>query len=155
MGLMPKVVGIGLLLIACAIGLWVAVAFRRDAGQHVRMLKQSIGTGSAGDELVLSELKKAGSDLNKPTDIRFYLYIPALNDAQRAARTLREHGFKVEVRAPLGPLPDGSVERRYSVVANAQRVPSSNNTRMARNLFQGLALRYRGEYDGWEAAIAK
>jgi rhodanese-related sulfurtransferase len=118
-------------------------------------LKQSVGIGRAGDQLVLSELKKAGSDLNKPTDIRFYLYIPVLNDAKHAAQILLEDGFKVEVRAPLGPLPDGSVERRYSVVANAQRVPSSHNIRFARNLFQGLALRFRGDYDGWEAAVAK
>lgn len=152
---MPKLVGISLLSIACALGIWFAVAFRRDAGQHVHLSKQSIGTGSAGEKLVLSELKKAGSDLNKPTDIRFYLYIPALNDAQHAAQILRGDGFKVEVRAPLGPLPDGSVERRYSIVANAQRVPSSDNIRLARNLFQGLALRYRGDYDGREAAVAK
>jgi rhodanese-related sulfurtransferase len=117
--------------------------------------KQAVVTGSAGDQFVLSELKKAGFDLNKPTDIRFYLYIPALNDAQHAAQILREEGFNVEVRAPLGPLPDGSVERRYSVVANAQRVPSSNNIRLARNVFQGLALRFGGDYDGWEAAVAK
>jgi rhodanese-related sulfurtransferase len=152
---MPKAVGIGLLLIACAVGVWFALAFRRDAGQEVHILKQSIETGNAGDQLVLSALKKAGSDLDKPTDIRFYLYIPALNDAQHAARILREDGFKVEVRAPLGALPDGSVERRYSVIANAQRVPSSRNIRSARILFQDLALRYRGEYDGWEAAAAK
>ena len=152
---MLRVVGIGLLSIACAVGIWLAVASRRDVGQHDRILNQTIGTGSAGDQLVLSELRKAGSDLTKPTDIRFYLYIPTLSDAQHAAQTLREHGFTVEVRAPLGSLPDGSVERRYSVVANLQRVPSSDNIRLARDLFQGLALRYRGEYDGWEAAIAR
>jgi hypothetical protein len=37
----------------------------------------------------------------------------------------------------------------------AKDVPSLENVRTARALFEGLARKYHGEYDGWEAAVQK
>ncbi len=107
------------------------------------------------DEAVLAELRAKGSDLTKATDVVFYLYIPVLRDAHTAATALKKHGYTVEVQEPLGKLSDGSYESRYSVVAHIEEVPSLENLRMNRALFKTLARQYKGEYDGWEAAIAQ
>jgi Regulator of ribonuclease activity B len=106
------------------------------------------------DEAVLSELRAKGSDLTKVTDVAFYLYVPARRDAEAAATTLREHGYQVEVREPLGEVSDDSHESRYSIVARIGEIPSLENLRANRVLCETLAGRYEGEYDGWEAAIA-
>jgi rhodanese-related sulfurtransferase len=113
----------------------------------------ALGSGS-GDEVVEAQLKAQGSDTTKPTDVVFYLYIPRLRDARTAARLLTEDGYTVAVNDPLGRLPDGSYEWRYSVIAHVQEAPTSENISNARRLYAGLARRFNGEYDGWEAAVA-
>jgi rhodanese-related sulfurtransferase len=107
------------------------------------------------DQAVLAQLRAKGSDLSKPTDVAFYLYIPARRDADSAAQVLRNSGYTAEVQEPLGKLSDGTYESRYSVVAHIQEVPSMHNLKMNRALYKSLAQRYKGLYDGWEAAIAQ
>jgi hypothetical protein len=34
-------------------------------------------------------------------------------------------------------------------------VPSSENIELLRNRFEGLATKFGGEYDGWEAAVTQ
>lgn len=107
------------------------------------------------DRAVLDHLRESGSYLTKATDVVFYLYIAASKDARTAASILEQNGFVAEVQAPLGKLPDGSYESRYSIVAHIDEVPSLENIRTARILYEGLAKRYNGEYDGWEAAVTQ
>jgi len=39
-------------------------------------------------------------------------------------------------------------------VAHIEQVPSMANLRKDRALYKSLARQYRGDYDGWEAAVA-
>jgi Regulator of ribonuclease activity B len=105
------------------------------------------------DEAVLARLRARGSDLSKPTDVIFYLYIPSKTDATMAASILYHDGYTPEVEEPLGLLSDGTVELRYSVVAHFQEAPSLPNLRKNRELYSSLAKRFHGEYDGWEAQL--
>jgi hypothetical protein len=106
------------------------------------------------DAALLAQLRAHGSDLTKRTDIVFYLYIPKFEDARAANAELQRNGYDPEVRQPLGKLPSGGYESRYAVVAHIQEVPTPENIQAARTLYEGLARRYNGEYDGWEAAVA-
>jgi hypothetical protein len=108
----------------------------------------------ANDEIVLLELQKRGSDLSKPTDIVFYLYIPSLRNARSSVRELDRDGLSAHYEQPLGRLSDGSFERRYSVVAHARATPTIEHIRAYRTIFKSLARRFSGEYDGWEAAVS-
>jgi hypothetical protein len=108
-----------------------------------------------GDEDVLRALASAGSNLTKPTDIVFYLYVPTREDADRCYCTLWENGFRTRVSIPLGALPDGTSEHRWSVISNLDAVPTSVTIGEARKLMEELARDCGGEFDGWEAAIAK
>jgi hypothetical protein len=109
----------------------------------------------AGDQQVLAQLRASGANLAKPTDIIHYLYIPSLENAKLIQHELDAHGYRAEVQEPLGTLPNGTVENRYSVVAHIDQVPSIENIRKARALFSALAKTYDGTYDGWEAAVVK
>jgi len=68
---------------------------------------------------------------------------------------LNAKGYKAHVEQPLGKLSDGSVENRYGVVAHITQVPSLANVRKSGALMESLAEKYQGEYDGWEAEVAK
>ena len=103
----------------------------------------------------IAQLKNSGSDLTKPADVVHYLYIPSLNDALGAARRSAAAGYRTTIQSPLGALPNGTIEKRFSMKAHKTMVPSLANVRRARAFFESLAHRYRGEYDGWEAAVAK
>jgi len=107
------------------------------------------------DQDVIAQLKRNGSDVTKPTDVLHYLYIPSRRDAGEASRRSAAAGYRAAVREPLGKLPNGTIEKRYSVEAHKTIVPSIENIRRARAFFEALARRYGGEYDGWEAAVTK
>lgn len=142
------------LLLALGIGIAAEHVIAPRLQPNLQLLQKTPGlTDDQNDESVLNALRDKGSDLTKPTDIVYYLYIPSLRDARTAASTLRESKFSPKVENPLGQLPDGSYESRYSVVAHVEAVPSMENLRRLRSLCKGLARRYGGEYDGWEAAV--
>ena len=109
----------------------------------------------AMDRDVIAQLKSNGSDVTKPTDVLHYLYIPSRRDAEAVSRRSVAAGYRAAVEDPLGMLPNGTMEKRYSVKAHKTVVPSIENIRRARAFFEVLARRYGGEYDGWEAAIVK
>jgi hypothetical protein len=109
----------------------------------------------AMDRDTLAQLRQNGANLTKRTDMVHYLYIPARGDAETAARRLNEAGYRASVGEPLGALPNGTTENRYSVIAHIDAVPSIDTVRKARSLCTALARAYGGEYDGWEAAVAK
>lgn len=98
------------------------------------------------DEATLAQLAKAGADLNKPTDVVNYLYLPDEARAQDAAAALRNAGFTVKVR----PAATGT---NWLALANKDMIPSAANIQQMRELFEGLASRLGGDYDGWEAAV--
>jgi hypothetical protein len=107
----------------------------------------------ASDESVLKALAAAGSDLTRHTDIIFYVYVPTREDADRCCATLWEHGYRAHVGQPLGALPDGTTESRWSVVSHLEAVPSGATLGAARELMSTLASECAGEYDGWQAAL--
>jgi hypothetical protein len=103
---------------------------------------------SALDQLTLQQLRGAGANLAKPTDVVNYLYLPTEPLAQAAGAELRQAGFTVEVR----PAATGS---NWLALARMDLVPSPENIELLRKRFEGLATKFGGEYDGWEAAVTQ
>ncbi len=130
---------------------WFTPARPMIVGPH------ALAGGSDGndDERVLQALAAAGSDLSKSTDIVFYLYIPERDDAERCYTELWEHGYRARVSTPLGELPSGASEHRWSVISNLEAVPTPATILASRELMEHLAQKFGGDYDGWEAAVAR
>ena len=100
------------------------------------------------DELTLQQLAKAGGNLEKPTDIVNYLYLPDERLAEAAGAELRHAGYSVEVR-------HAATGSNWLALARIDLVPSTANIQLVRERFEALAAKFGGEYDGWEAAVTE
>lgn len=99
------------------------------------------------DLQVLGNLRDSGADLTKARHVLYYLYFPSVDAADEAAGAGRSAGYACAVREV--------VERpgQWSVVCErSDAVLDPNAVNDADDLFQGLADRLIGEFDGWEAA---
>ena len=106
---------------------------------------------AAGDLMVLAQLEKSGADLTQPRDLVHYLYVPSQDAAEQAAAELRNLSYTAEAKLAAGVQPDDP--NPWLVLANVDAVVDQERVRWERARFDELAVKYGGEYDGWEAAV--
>ncbi|MGD0051354.1 MAG: ribonuclease E inhibitor RraB [Vulcanimicrobiaceae bacterium] len=142
-----------LIVIVAAIAVaWVAV--RRDrVGRKLPVAVATVRDDDVADTQVLAQLRAAGADLTKPTQIRYSLYVPTRAQAEQAAAELAARGFVPELRPPAGLQAGGAIDTEWAVIAVETHVPSPEHVRVARAIFSRLATTFGGVYDGWEAAV--
>jgi regulator of RNase E activity RraB len=100
------------------------------------------------DQLVLAQLKKAGSDLSKPHVIEFFLYFPTQAAAEQAAVRAREDGFQAKVEPPLK-------DTNWLCLTTKTMVPDLKRLQDLRSAFERLAWLLKGTYDGWGTSVEK
>lgn len=101
------------------------------------------------DIALLGQMMKQGADLNRPRHALYYLYFGSRQAAEAGAVDGRIAGYSCEVRDPLPAYPG-----QWSLVCErADAVLDIPGVRQADDLFQGIADRLHGEFDGWEAAV--
>ena len=101
------------------------------------------------DIALLGQMMKQGADLTQPRHALYYLYFPSRDAAATGAVEGRAAGYACEVRVPLAAYPG-----KWSLVCERRdAVLSITGVRNADDLFQGIADRLDGEFDGWEAAV--
>jgi Regulator of ribonuclease activity B len=100
------------------------------------------------DAQTLRALREAGADLNKVTDVEFYLYFRTREAAERAAHSAQLTEFSATVK----PGADG---KNWLCLLSGRMVPSENGIRVASTQLQALADLLDGDYDGWEAKVTK
>ena len=116
---------------------------------------QSFADADRDDSRALSVLRRDGANLAKPTTITHYLYVPKLGDARAAAAALEPRGFAIVLERPVAPAVGSGARTDWGVVASRAETPTLDHVRSARAIFQALARRYRGSYDGWEAELVR
>jgi regulator of RNase E activity RraB len=128
----------------------VLLAFNSRRGSGMKRVAEGKGViGSfEGDQQVLAELRKAGSDFSKPTEVNYYLYFHDKSAAESAA-----------VFAGAGPLV-ATVRRAaddsaWLCYVSGTMIPSEAAIHAHTVRLVEIARKYGGEYDGWEAALAK
>jgi hypothetical protein len=100
------------------------------------------------DDLVLTQLKKAGSDLSKPHHIEFFLYFPTQSVAEQAGTQIKTAGFDVTVKAAA----QGS---DWLCLATKTMVPDLSPLQKIRREFNTLSASLGGDYDGWGTGVEK
>ena len=122
----------------------------KQGDEPVDMEARSPDTGlTYKDIALLGEMMKQGADLSQPRHALYYLYFGTREAAETAAVDGGGAGYSCEVRDPLPQYPG-----QWSVVCERpDAVLDIAGVRAADDLFQGIADRLEGEFDGWEAAV--
>ena len=100
------------------------------------------------DLQVLGQLMANGADLTKPRHALYYLYFTTRKAAEDGADDGRTAGYTCDVRDPLAENPGQwtLLCERFDAVLSPEGVIAADD------LFQGIADRREGDFDGWEAA---
>ena len=101
-----------------------------------------------GDQLVLDQLKKAGSKLEKPHSIEFFLYLPTEDGAWKAAELVSKEGCTVHVEL-------GADQKQWLCFATKLMVPKHSDLQRLRKRFEAICAKFGGEYDGWGTPIVE
>ena len=100
------------------------------------------------DLQVLGQLMEQGADLTKPRHALYYVYFSSRDGAGDAAKEGRAAGYTCEVRDPLPEYPG----QWLLLCERSDSVLDPDGVIAADNLFQDIADRLGGDFDGWEAA---
>jgi hypothetical protein len=100
------------------------------------------------DLLILGQLLQHGADLAKARHALYYLYFSSQEGAESGAVEGRAAGYECSVRDPVAEYPG-----QWLLLCERQDAVLDPPTVIAADdLFQGIADRLGGEFDGWEAA---
>jgi Regulator of ribonuclease activity B len=124
-----------------------ALLGRSRSASRLEVVGEGEGTHDP-DQQVLSQLRAAGADLGKPTHALFYIYASTQEGANRIATAVADSQLQAEVRP-------SAVGGGWLCLAQGQLVPTLEVVKRYRSQFEALAAAEGGEYDGWEAAVAK
>lgn len=123
---------------------------KKKDDEPVAMEARSPQTGLKYKDLaLLGQMMQGGADLTQPRHVLYYLYFGSQEVAEAGAAEGVAAGYSCEVRDPLPQHPG-----QWSVVCEKpDAILSIEGVRGADDLFQGVADRLGGEFDGWEAAL--
>jgi hypothetical protein len=123
---------------------------KKKDDEPVDMEARSPDTGlKYKDIALLGQMIKQGADLSLPRHALYFLHFGSREAAESGAVEARAVGYSCEVRDPLPAFPG-----QWSLVCERpDAVLDIAGVRLADDLFQGIADRHRGEFDGWEAAV--
>lgn len=107
-----------------------------------------IKSKSDPDKQLLKQLEAAGSDLTKVHQIEFFLYFPSEEKANDALFIIQKEGLDVDVRKSAD-------ESEWLCFATKAMVPEYGELVRLRNVFDSVAEKRGGEYDGWGTEIVK
>jgi Regulator of ribonuclease activity B len=99
-----------------------------------------------GDLEVIENLRKCGADLRVPRDTVHYLYFPTQAGAEAAGAQVRALGLNIEVQA-------AATGDNWLTKANHDMIVNADTITAERATLEAICATYRGEYDGWEAAV--
>ena len=101
------------------------------------------------DIALMGQMIQQGADLREPRHALYYLYFGSQAAAEAGAVEARGAGYICSVRDPLPEYPG-----QWSLVCERQdAVLDIEGVRAADDLFQGIADRHQGDFDGWETAL--
>ncbi|KQV88164.1 ribonuclease E inhibitor RraB [Pelomonas sp. Root1237] len=127
-----------------AVGLGIGATI----GIALRILKR-VNQPAAPDVRMLSQLRRAGSKLDQPHKIDFFLHLPEHGAASVVAEILSMRDFSAVV------LPDAEGKASWTVQASRTLIPGANSLVEIRQQLSRLAGEHGGTYDGWGAEVVR
>ena len=123
---------------------------KRPEDEPVDLDARSPETGLKYKDIALmGQMVQQGADLTQPRHALYYLYFGEKDAAEAGATEGRAAGYSCEVREPLPEYPG-----QWSLVCERDdALLDIEGVKRADDLFQGIADRLQGDFDGWEAAV--
>lgn len=100
-------------------------------------------------ELILEQLQRFGSNMNRKHEVSFWLYFDTEDAARQAAERAAQAGLKPHVSPPL---PDSS-RKDWLCLLYCPHVPDEALLDGIAQFCTELAAEFNGEFDGWEASL--
>jgi hypothetical protein len=94
------------------------------------------------DAQALTQLRLAGSNLRKPHQMEFFLYVPSQLAAERVAEKVRALEFTTKIQ-------HAATGSDWLVLATKKMIPTEAKLAELRKLFNEIVTAEQGEYDGW------
>lgn len=126
--------------------------FRRKNGLNV-LARYREDQVNVADRHVVAEALRSGIDALQPQEVRHYLYLPSVEDAHQVAQELGADGYAVDVRKSASL--DQDSPNPWLALATSSVILDEKHLEETRQRFEALALRYNGDYDGWEIALRR
>lgn len=101
------------------------------------------------DAIVLLQMADLGADLRKPHEPDFAFEVPEKSEAAALAKQLSALDFGVELYAPNDENP------YFQIIAKKTMILALEVLNQYSDLFEALAERHHGSYDGWGAEIVE
>ena len=98
---------------------------------------------------ILEQLQRFGSDVNRKHEVSFWLYFPTKVSAQQAAHRAEAAGLNPEISPPL----KDSSASNWLCLLYCPHVPDESLLDGISQFCTGLALEFKGQFDGWEASL--
>jgi len=105
------------------------------------------GSHASADLRVITQLQRAGSKVDKPHEIDFFLYFPNEESARQAAEKIRPEEFRLSMK------PDSQGRQQWLVQLHRTMLPEVWALVEIRRKFTEIAEASGGSYDGWGAAV--
>lgn len=132
-----------LLLASCLVGCGPSPEQEERGHATGRRVIDTYEPGEDGNLRVLEHLRKAGSDLSLPTDIRWFVHLSGAH-AEAFRRDAAAEGWKVVLER---------FEERWTCICSLTAVPTIAEIRRMEAALGRLSDLHRGDLDGWEAAV--
>ena len=135
-------------LVLCLL-LLIGCGDERSGGVDATVLETyDPGDEADGDRRVLEQLERAGADLTKETDVRWYVYFAEKRQVSQFNECVRGQGWTTSIE--LGARP-GS----WGCICSRDAVPSLATIAEMRSRLAACAEGLDADIDGWEAAVTK
>lgn len=112
-----------------------------------RASKERYEMEAKGNSDVLKQLKKQGDKLKVARDVNHYAYFPNAKSRDGFAKEAKVLGYEIESTSKV----DGSLPYEI-VISKIEKVDKESIDKITFALLD-LALKYGGDYDGWECLL--
>jgi hypothetical protein len=122
-------------------------------GYGLQPLELGAMTIDEEDQLAIDQIRQAGGNLAKPTEIVFHLYFQAEAQALPVSVELRNLGYNVSV--DVIEAVSESEQTFWAVIATRHELLTIEFIRDASVELNRIAAAANGSFDGWEAAVTQ
>ena len=101
------------------------------------------------DALVIENLVSAGSDISKPHNIDFFMFMPSKSKAKLAAAEMAQLGYTI------ASLDRASGQSQWQIHATRVMAPQLEAMTATTRALEAIAAKHGGDYDGWGTGVVE